>query len=104
MYTFTAVNTVMACTFLLQRLKTALGEKKVLLDQISDIADDLQEEDGEKPNGTKDVDSRYMYRCSFVVYHVYSTCTCSCMYMVFSPEVFRGQEVLNLMTFQHTEH
>lgn len=42
----------------LQALKNALDAKGTLLDEIMEKADKLQEEDGKKPNGTRDVDSR----------------------------------------------
>lgn len=38
------------------------------VDEISELADILKPDDGEKPNGTKDVESRY--------------CTCTCMSIV----------------------
>lgn len=53
----------LSCTFI-QGLRDALTNKKPALEEISDLADILRPEDGDKPSGTKDVDSRliiYIY-------------------------------------------
>ena len=49
---------LLATSFLLKGLKDSLKDKTPLLEDISLKANLLKEEDGEKPNGTKDTDSR----------------------------------------------
>jgi hypothetical protein len=40
-------------------LHATINDKTALRNEINELADMLQPDDGEKPNGTKDVDSRY---------------------------------------------
>ena len=62
--------------FALQMFKNALKNKDKLLDEITLKAGELQDEDGEKPNGTKDVDSRFKHTRIFRTL-VYSKCSLS---------------------------